>query len=49
MTKGRFLIGANVEYFDFGIQAMPALPTRSEVDDVTSEAVKKLKHVKLGC
>jgi hypothetical protein len=37
------------EFFDFGVQAMPALPPSSEVADITSYVAEKLKHVKLGC
>ncbi len=42
-------IHLKIEFFDFGVQAMPAVPPSSEVADVTSYVAEKLKHVKVGC
>lgn len=38
-----------MEYFDFAVQAMPALPSSGKVADVTNDFIKGLKRVKLGC
>jgi hypothetical protein len=48
-TSGKSQIHLKIELFDFGIQAIPAPPRGSEVADMTSYVVEKLKHVKLGC
>jgi hypothetical protein len=48
-VPGTSQIHLEVDFFDFGVQAMPAVPPSSEVADVTSHVAEKLKHVKLGC
>ena len=48
-VPGTSQIHLKLEFFDFGVQAAPALPPSSEVADVTSYVAEKLKHVKLGC
>ncbi len=48
-TSGATKIHLKIEFFDFGIQAIPPLPQSREVADVTSYIGKKLKHIKLGC
>ena len=48
-TSGSSQIHLNIEFFDFGVQAMPTVPPASEVADITSYVAEKLKHVKLGC
>jgi hypothetical protein len=48
-TSGKSQIHLKIEYFDFGVQAVPAVPASGEVADLTSYVVEKLKHVKLGC
>jgi hypothetical protein len=48
-TSGSSQIHLEIEFFDFGVQAMPAVPPSSEVADMTSYVAEKLKHVKLGC
>jgi hypothetical protein len=46
---GTFEMRMTMEFSDFGVQAIAALPARSEVSNVTSKIVNKLKHVKFGC
>jgi len=48
-VPGTSQIHLKLEFFDFGVQAVPALPLSSEVADVTGYFAEKLKHVKLGC
>jgi hypothetical protein len=48
-TSGSSQIHLKIEFSDFGVQAMPAVPSSSEVADITSYVAEKLKHVKLGC
>ncbi len=48
-VPGTSQLHLKIEYFDFGVQAIPAAPPGSEVADVTSTVAEKLKHVKLGC
>jgi hypothetical protein len=48
-TSASSQIHLKVEFFDFGVQAMPAVPASGEVADMTSYVAEKLKHVKLGC
>jgi hypothetical protein len=48
-VPGTSQIHLKIDFFDFGVQAMPAVPPSSEVADVTSHVTEKLKHVKLGC
>jgi hypothetical protein len=48
-VRGSTRIHLNVELVNFGIQAVPPLPSREEVADVTNYVVEKLKHVKIGC
>lgn len=48
-VPGTSQIHLKLEFFDFGVQAVPALPPSSEVEDVTSYVLETLKHRKLGC
>jgi len=48
-TSGTSQIHLKIEYFAFGVQAMPAVPASGEVADLTSYVAEKVKHVKLGC
>jgi hypothetical protein len=48
-VPGTSQIHLQIEFSDFGVQAMPAVPPSSEVADITSYVAEKLKHVKLGC
>jgi len=48
-TSGTSQIHLKIEYFAFGVQAIPAVPASGEVADLTSYVAEKLKHVKLGC
>ena len=48
-ASGPSQIHVKIEYFDFGVQAIPAVPASGEVADLTSYVAEKLKHVKLGC
>ena len=42
-------IHTNLEFFDFGTQAIPEVPPSNEVADLTSQVAGKLKHIKLAC
>jgi hypothetical protein len=42
-------IRMQLEYYDYGVQAIPPRPTKGEVADVTKYVVERLKHTKLGC
>jgi hypothetical protein len=48
-ASGATKIHLKIEFFDFGVQAIPPLPRSREVADVTSYVGEKLKHIKLGC
>jgi hypothetical protein len=48
-TSGSNQIHLKIEFFAFGVQAMPAVPPSGEVANVTSYVEEKLKHITLGC
>jgi hypothetical protein len=48
-SSGTSRIHLKIEYSDFGVQVITPAPASSEVADLTSYIVEKLKHVKLGC
>jgi DNA-binding transcriptional regulator YdaS (Cro superfamily) len=48
-TSGASAIHLTLEFDDFGVQAIPAMPASAEVANVTSAVEEKLEHVKLGC
>lgn len=47
--SGSTAIRMQLEFYDYEIQAIPPLPAKNEVADVTSYVVERLKHTKLGC
>jgi hypothetical protein len=48
-TSGTTHFHMRIEFFDFGVQAIPAPPRSSEVADLTGYIASQLKHLQLGC
>jgi hypothetical protein len=48
-VSGSSAIHVQLEFYDYGIQAIPPLPTKGEIANVTNDVVERLKHTKLGC
>jgi hypothetical protein len=47
--RGTSQFHVELEYFDFAVQAIPPVPRKAEVANVTGDVVKALEHEKPGC